>query len=264
MPAPKQVAVLKALNDFVSFGSEVGLPKAVKPLESFIVIFQTTKPTLKILKETVYPVLCVAQTALQARVLDVWRNPKPGMKKHEAKLHGNYNALFDLIFPPKYASVPQVEVVGLAGNKASTSVIGDPKEAKAIAKKSLEVVRWFSKAVFKQNIEAAHSLCAIELRASMGVNQLLNKLNWADSHYGGPAVELIVEHITWIYADEVARKRSNADGDWPKETPKQTKRALVGAFWVADKKKKSGRSIFFWITEEAEGYRVAKFKQYLQ
>ena len=75
---------------------------------------------------------------------------------------------------------------------------------------------------------------------------------------------MVVERITWIYADAASRKKSNVDGDWPKDTPKPNKRALVGTFWLVDKSKKRGRSVFFWVTEEAKGYRIAKFKQYLQ
>lgn len=264
MPRPSQEAVLKALDDFISFGREIGLSKSVQPLEPFVTEFRTTKPTLKILEGKVYPLLCHSFSALQDRVLDTWRNPRPGMKKHEKKLHSTYNALFHLIFPPKHANVAQTEMAGLAGNKESTSVLGDPKDAKQIAKQSLELVQRFSKAVFKQDIEEAYVLCANELRQNMSVKQFVNKLDWANSHYGGPAVDLAVERITWIYADAASRKRSNADGDWPKETPKPNKRALVGTFWFTAPKEKRGRWAFFWVTEETGGYRIAKFKQYLQ
>ena len=198
------------------------------------------------------------------RVLNNRRQPRPGMKKHEGRLHGTYNALFDLIHPPKHANVIQTEVIGLARNTESTSVLGDPQAAKHIAGASLEVVQRFSKAVFRRDIETAYALCANEQRVNMSLKQFMNKLSWADSHYGGPALDLLVERIGGIYADTASRKRSNTDGDWPKETPKPNKRAYVGTFWLTDKKQKCGRWVLFWVTEEAEGYRIAKFKQYLQ
>ena len=73
-----------------------------------------------------------------------------------------------------------------------------------------------------------------------------------------------MERITRIYADEAARKRSNRHGDWAKDTLKPGRRALVGAFWFTDKKQQLGRSAFFWVTGEKDGYRIAKFRQYLQ
>lgn len=264
MPKPNQEAVLKALADFISFGREIGLPKAVQPLERFETEFRTTKPTLKILKETVSPLIDRSFSSLQERVLDTWRNPRPGMKKHEEKLHSTFRALFVLIYPPKHANVVQTEMVGLAGNKESTSVLGDPTDAKVIAKHSLDVVRRFSKAVFTQDIEKAYGLCANELRTGRSVKQFFTDLQKADTRYGGPAVDLMVERITWIYADEASRRRSNTDGHWPKETPKPNKRALVGTFWIVDTKTKRGRWVFFWITEESDGYRIAKLNQYLQ
>jgi len=264
MPRPDQDAVLTALGDFISLGREIGLPKAVEPLEAFAIELRAQKPTRSLLEEKLYPPLCESLTALEERVVDARRKPRPGMKKHDARLYGTYNVLFDLIFPPKHADLEQTEIAGLAGNKESTSVLGDPKAARSIAKHALDVVRRFSKAVFKQDIESAYELCANELRCGMSVDQFVASLKRADSRFCGPAVDLVVEHIPWIYADAASRKRSNADGDWPKETPKPNKRALVGAFWLADKTKRRGRSVFFWVTEEAEGYRIAKFKQFLQ
>jgi len=162
------------------------------------------------------------------------------------------------------APILETDISGLAGNDESTTVLGDPKSAKQIAKQSLGVVTRFSKAVFKQDIETAYGLCANELRTSKSVKRLVTELQKADAQFGGPAVDLMIERITWIYADEPSRQRSNSDGQWPKDTPKTNKRALVCTFWFTDKEEQRGRSVFFWVTEEAEGYRIAKFNQYLQ
>jgi hypothetical protein len=265
MPAPDQEAVLKALTDFIALGRNVGLPQVVHGLESFESVFRTTKPTLKVLQGTVKSLLDSGYIAIRERVLNRTLDyPRPGMRRYAEELDRAFRALDDLIYPPIHPNVPHAEIVGLAGNKDRTSVLGDPKDAKMIAKQSLDVVKRFSKAVFNQDVETAYALCANELKSWMSVKRFVTELQKADARFGGPAVELVVERITWIYADEASRKRSNSDGDWPKDTPKPNKRALVGGFWFNDKKKKRGRSAFFWVTEEAEGYCIAKFDQYIQ
>jgi len=262
MPAPNQEAVLIALADFIALGHKVGLAKVVKPLEKYHVEFQTAKPTLKVLQGPVDSAAGIAFNAVRDRVYDrVKDKPRPGMQMHDQELDRSFRALQNAIYPPAY---PETDIVGLAGNKEMTTVIGETADAKKIAERSMDVVRRFSKAVFKQDIETAYGLCANELRTWMSVERFVSELNNADKRFGGSAVDLRIERITWIYGDAASRKRSNRDGDWPKDTVKPNKRALVGAFWIADKKRQHGRSAFFWVTEEAEGYRIAKFNQYLQ
>jgi hypothetical protein len=265
MPAPNREAVLNALTDFIALGRNVGLPKVVRPLQRFEFEFQTAKPTLKVLQGPIHELSSAAFITIRERVYDMSRDkPRPGMKKHSEELFRAMSALQDVIFPPNNPEIPETEIIGLAGNKESTTVRGDPKRAKRIANQSLDVIQRFSKAVFKQDIGTAYGLCANELRAWMTVKRLFTELQKADAELGGPAVDLIVERITLIYADEASRQRSNSDGRWPKDTPKSNKRALVGTFWLTDKKQQHGRWVFFWVTEEAEGYRIAKFNQYLQ
>ncbi len=262
MPRPNQEAVVKALAEFIKLGRDVGLPKAVQPLEKYVADFQVTKPTLKVLQGPAHSAFSAAFIAIRERVYDMRNDrPRPGMKKQDQEFDRCSRAVSDAFFPPEY---PETEVVGLAGNKETTTVIGDPTSAKPIATASLDVVRQFSKALFKQDIEKAYKLCANELRTVMSVEQFVAGLKRSDSLFGGPAVDMLVERITWIYGDESSRNKSNASGDWPKDTPKQNKRALVGTFWFVEKRQKRGRWVFFWVTEEADGYRIAKFKQYLQ
>jgi hypothetical protein len=160
--------------------------------------------------------------------------------------------------------VPETYIDGLAGNDETTGVLGDTKNAGKIAQKSLEVVRRFSTAVRKQDLETAYGLCAKELRTWMSVERFFTELQKADAQFGGPVVDFMIERITWIYADEPSRQRANSDGQWPKDTPRANKRALVGAFWFTDPKQRQGRWAFLWVTEERKGYRIAKFSQYLQ
>jgi hypothetical protein len=196
MPRPNQEAVLKALADFIKLGRDVGLPKVVQPLEQYLAEFQVTKPTLKILQGPVYSAWGIAMDAIRSRVYDMSKDrPRPGMKKQDQEFDRCCRAISDAFFPPEF---PETEVFGLTENKESTTVIGDTKDAKAIAKASLDVVRRFSKAVFKEDIESAYKLCANELRTIMRVEQFVAGLKRSDSRFGGPAVDLAVERITWI------------------------------------------------------------------
>jgi hypothetical protein len=74
--------------------------------------------------------------------------------------------------------IPQAYVKGLCG-KETTLVFGDPKDAKAIAKKSLDIVEQFSRAVFKQDLESAYELCANEYRVGMPVSRFIAELKKA-------------------------------------------------------------------------------------
>ncbi len=155
-------------------------------------------------------------------------------------------------------------VTGLAGNNEKTSVMGDAKDAEKIAKATLEVARRFAEAVIKEEIETAYGLCANEFRGRTSVQQFVNRLEQSNGEYNGKPLDFRFHTITWIYADEAAREESNKEGDWPKETPKPNKRA-IGFGWLTDSKTSEGefgRYISFWVTEEAEGYRIAKFRQY--
>ena len=158
-------------------------------------------------------------------------------------------------------------VKGLVPGKSNdTFVLGDILVARKIAERSLDVVRRFSEAIIQQNIEAAYALCANEFRCSFSVKRFVSDLQKADAQYCGTPIRFSPDRITWIYADEASRKESNKQGDWPKETPKPNKRALVGGSWGTRMTAEGevGRSVFFWVTEETEGYRIARFKQYQQ
>ena len=163
-------------------------------------------------------------------------------------------------------TTPKTRIAGLAGNDESTSVLGDPKDAQKIATATLDVVKRFTDAIIKQDIETAYGVCATELRTGLDLKRFVGELDKADSQYNGKPLAFSFECITWIYCDEASREGSNKDGDWPKETPKPNKRA-VGFGWFTDQKNDEGefgRNIAFWITEETGGYRIAKFKQYHQ
>jgi hypothetical protein len=187
---------------------------------------------------------------------------KEGAGQEFTSLH---QSLDDALMPPKPAAFPEADVQGLAGNAEYTKVFGDAKVAPEIANRAMDVVTRFSKAVFAQDLEAAYGLCANELRNWMSVKPFCTELEKADNRYGGRPMECKIERVSMIWADQIAcEKTGNKQGDWPKDTPKPSKRATVGTFWFTDPTNNVGRWTFFWVTEEPEGYRIAKFHQYLQ
>jgi hypothetical protein len=264
MPAPNRDTVLKVLREAIDFTRRVGANSEADALEPYYVHFQKEKPTLKAMRGPLQAAKDKAAIRITKILYDERRDPRPGMETAVQEYERIWVAFGDLIYPPLHTGMSVTEIAGLAGNKESTTVLGDPTAAKSIAEHSLEVVERFSKAVFKQDIETAYGLCANELRMWMSVKRLVTDLQKADAQFGGPAVDLMIERITWIYADEPSRQRGNSHGDWPKDTPKSNKRALVGTYWFTNKKTQQGRWVFFWVTEEAAGYRIAKFNQYLQ
>lgn len=159
--------------------------------------------------------------------------------------------------------VPEKQIRLILGNKESTSVFGDPMAAKEIARCCVDVVDGFSKAVFRGDIETAYGLCTNELRTWMSVKRFVTILEKADSAFDGPAVDWVLEYVGAIWADEGARAQTSSEG-WPKDTPKSNRRGTVCAFWFTNREENEGRWIFFYVTEEAGGYRIAKFNQYLQ
>jgi hypothetical protein len=123
-----------------------------------------------------------------------------------------------------------------------------------------------SLASHRQELEAAYQCCADEWKKAAPLKKFIAELDKANTKYAGKPVACKLERITWIYAEPKWREESNAEGDWPRDTPKQSKRALVGGWWTTGTtgQDESGRSVFFWITEQTDGFRVAKLKQYQQ
>jgi hypothetical protein len=157
-------------------------------------------------------------------------------------------------------------VVGLVpGSDSTASVVGDIDEAKKIAVHSLVTVKQFSEAVIRGEIEQAYALCANELRTEMSLNRFAAELQKQDDEWGGKPIEYEPQRIVWVYASEMSRKRSNKDHDWPKSTPKPNKRAMLNGWWTTEKPagaRAVGRPLTFWVSEEEDGYRIAKFRPF--
>jgi len=142
--------------------------------------------------------------------------------------------------------------------KDRTSVYGTEEDARRIAGKSLELVDEFSRLVFARSTEGAYELCSSIYRETNSLKRFESNLKSADRKFGFQPAEQVINLMTWIYASEVGWSKPNANGKWPKETPKDSKRCLLGGWWQSEE---LGRTIFYWVVEEESGYRIAKFQQ---
>jgi len=151
------------------------------------------------------------------------------------------------------------EVTDILPGLGKTRVLGGVNVAWSIAQQAVAVVERFSQAVIDRDFSAAYNLCATEFHARVTLETFGQLIAKGEEFAQGKFVEFSVDKITWIYADENSRNESNKDGQWPKDTPKQNKRCYVGTFWFCNKDAEQGCYGFFWITEERDGYKVAKF-----
>jgi len=140
-----------------------------------------------------------------------------------------------------------------------TRVLGDVNVARAIAQQAVALVERFCHAVVHRDYPVAYGLCAAEFRARATLERFTELIAKGEEFAQGNFIDFSVDKITWIYADDVSRNESNKDGQWPKDTPKQNKRCYVGTFWFCNKDTQEGCYGLFWITEEKDGYKAAKF-----
>jgi hypothetical protein len=256
--------LLSAIENMTQFAEQVAAKDQAKAFQKLQDNLRTEQRLSEGLKEDIFKARGLAAFWIPSHIS---RQRWAGSKKEQLKREFSVlnQALVDALMPPKAAAFPETEVQRLAGNDEYTTVFGNTKDAKRIATKAMRVVGSFSEAVFKEDLQTAYSLCANELRTWMSVKRFWTELAKADRRYGGRPVACKSERVSCIWADAVSRQKTpNTDSGWPKDTPKPNKRATVGAFWFTNPVENVGRWIFFWITEEAEGYRIAKFNQYLQ
>jgi hypothetical protein len=256
--------LVTAVHDIWTFAERIGAKDQAKTFQKLHARLQAEERSSDAVEEEIFKARGLASFFIPQHISKQrWDAAKKELLEKE--LSALREAINDALFPPKPNAVPEADVKGLAGNAEYTKVLGRPEQAPEIAKHALDVVTRFSTAVFKQDIETAYGLCANELRTWMSAQRFCTELEKAERAYGGKAVECKVEQVSMIWADAVSRQKTgNKQGDWPKDTPKSNKRATVGTFWFTDPQNNVGRWAFFWVVEEAQGYRIAKFNQYLQ
>ena len=152
-----------------------------------------------------------------------------------------------------------VEVTDIIKGMGKTRVLGDVNAAWAIAEQSVDVIERFSEAAVRRDYFAAYGLCCPEFRARNTLDRLVALVGEGEKLARGPFVDFSVDKIFWIFADEASRNRSNKVGQWPKDTLKKSKRCCAGSFWFSNKETQVGWNAEFWVTEESDGYKIAKF-----
>ena len=256
--------LLVEVKSVALFAKRIGAKKEAATMEKLHGKLLANKKSSKVLEEEVFHERGLASYYIPS-FISKQKLDAPTKEQLNAEFFALRRRLDAALIPEKPAAFPETDIQGLAGNKEFTRVYGDPKSAPAIATSAMDVVQRFSVAVFKQDLETAYALCANELRGWMSIKRFFTELQKAVQHFGGKAVECKIERIASIEADaDVRQKRGNNNGDWPKDTPRANKRAIVGTFWVTNPATSEGRWVMLWVTEESEGYRVAKFNQYLQ
>jgi hypothetical protein len=263
MATSKATRVLDPLDAMVRFAERVGAAGEAAAFQKLRARLQIEKLSAKQVEELVWSARGEASFSIP-RLIAKSSRPAAEQEQLTSEFFQLRKALSDALFQRKAPDYPETQVAGLAGNQEPTTVLGAPDAAPAIARESLELVHKFSAAVFSDDLETAYALCANELRSWMSVKRLHTELTRGDKRYGGKPLDCEIERIKCIYADQAAREKARADAGWPKDTPSMNRRAIVIAYWKTRSAEAGGRWIAFWVTEEAEGYRVAKFTQFVQ
>lgn len=267
MATPDREVVLQVLRDAANFTRRAGAKSEAHELDQYCTQFESVKPTFKLLRSEVQAVMDNAYRAFESVLYDEYRKVRPGNEALEREFSRIWIAWRDDATYPARVIETKMETTGFAGSEGvqekTVQVMGDPAGAGPIFEQAVATVNHFCYVICHQDYETAYELLASETKAWMSFKRFLSTLDHADSEFGGKPVDYLVERMG-ICADEAARKLSNRDGGWPKDTPKQNKRAGAGVFWIKKPGTKEGCWGALWITEENGGYRIAKFSHFLQ
>jgi hypothetical protein len=193
----------------------------------------------------------------------------PGKDKDqtEQEYYRVLNVLGAAIHPQK-PQPPEMNIGKFAGVKhvkrKRTAYAGDPDGVGPIVEHSVDLIQRYSEAVGRGDFEAAYRLTGAGLRDWMTFKRFVSTHEKAAREYGGAALEFQIDEFLFVLADAAARKKSTADEGWPKATPKDVRRSRLVGFWIRKKSLQTGCWGAFWITEENNDYRVAKFDFFTQ
>jgi hypothetical protein len=234
----------------------------IAPLENFIHRFQEERLTnsmvsdLVRLKDEIY-----IQTREQ-----IWGGRRlPGPQETEEKTTAEFERVFGMLGEALYPSEPEwprLDVGGFAGSAflktKEAAYQGNPEGVRAVVEHGIAIVRRHTEAVGRGDFKAAYEDTGADLKAWMNLKRFETAHREASSRYGGPPMEFQIDGFQFVLADGQARKKSKGDEGWPKTTPKETRRAKLWGFWIRDTQN-HGCYGSFWITEESDAYRIAKF-----
>jgi len=189
----------------------------------------------------------------------------PGPHETEEKTTAEFGRVFGMVGEALYPSEPEwprLDVTGFAGSEflktKDTAYQGAPDGVRSIVEHSIAIVRGHTEAVGRGDFLTAYEDTGADLRAWMSFKRFQTAHSDASSRYGGPPMEFQMDGFAFVLADGQARRKSTRDEGWPKTTPKETRRAKLTGFWIRDTQR-HGCHGSFWITEESDAYRIAKF-----
>jgi len=263
MPSPDPNSVLKALSEAKNFAGKLGLPADVAVFDEFHRRFQTEKPTLKALRRDLEPARNRFAIRMKGTLYDDRRDPRAGMESLVEQYERISVALLDVIYPPEPKS-PEMDITGFAGSEHVKDRMvryeGDSSGVRSIVESSIILVRRYAEVLGSRDFKAAYALTDSGLRGWMTYKRFVGDHERAAQEYHGPALEFLINRLTYVYADATARKKSNTSLEgWPKGTPKENRRGAVSGFWIRDRAAQTGCGGSLWISEEDGGYRIAKF-----
>jgi hypothetical protein len=266
MPASKIDAteIIRVLRDAAGFARRMNFPTHADAFDKFAERLET-EPKLKF-KDIRSDLIEAKDKALLDIRKEFWEDFGRTLKKDRRADHDEFSRIWkemnSFIWPVKYKPT---SVSGLMpGSTIATDVLGDVKAAPQIAKKAIQLAEDFSEAVIKKDYEKAYALFANEARGMMAADRFIRDLPKVKGKNEGLPIRYLPGLVGFIWADAEARKEPNKDGQWPKETPIENKRATVIGQW--ESRDGDGdliaRDVCFWISEEDGGYRISKFDQY--
>ncbi len=253
-------ALLTSFKQLSNFAARIGADKEAATFQTLHDRLQSEKLSAKDVEADAWH----ARAFIAMKIARLANTGQPQAAQISSEFSKLKESLSSALFPTKPGKPPETQVAGLAGNKESTTVVGDPAAAPEIAKQVLDTALQFSNAIFRGDFRAAYNLCSTELRARISLKRLTTDLAKSDNQFGGPAVRCVVERINWLYADQPSQLTPNSHTNWPKDMPKQNKRATVVAFWFTHPNENRGRWTALWVSQENGDYRIAKYNQFLQ
>ena len=254
-------AALAELKKFYIYFDNSAVTR-IAPLEKLIRRFQEERLT----KEMVSDLIRLKDEIYIQTREQIWGGRRlPGPHETEEKTTAEFDRVFGIVGEALYPSEPEwprLDLSGVLGSEflktKDTAYQGAPQGVRSIAEHSLAIVRRHTEAVGRGDFQTAYETTGVDLRAWMSLKRFETVHRDASGKYGGPPIEFRIDGFGFVLADDQARKKSKGDEGWPKTTPKETRRAILSGFWIRDAQN-HGCYGSFWITEESDEYRVAKF-----
>src|SRR5262245_28218924 len=118
-----------------------------------------------------------------------------------------------------------IDISGCAGCEAVKHKIapyrGDPQKVGHVVEHTIELIQRYSGLIGRGDFDGAYQLTAAGLRAWMNPKRFVTEHKQAAETYGGLPLDYLIYRFQFVYSDDAARKKSTADEEWPKTTPKE-------------------------------------------